>query len=175
MAFGLEFITRITSEGVAFVNTGQVFTAKYDSYFVQLEIAGSSTYNEIYLTDSSNARLNDNPADAHYDDAQIVMKSDTTWTNHKSENTFVGWREIGAYVDNQGEGYAMSFYVHNPFDSAKYTFVTASSSSMIADKYWGTIGVGGFKSAEQCNGLYLTNSGGGAMDYINANIYGVIK
>ena len=73
MSTNLQFITQVSAESVVFLNTGQIFTAEYDTYFVQMEIAGTSTYNEIYLTDSSNARLNDSSDDAHYDNAMRVL------------------------------------------------------------------------------------------------------
>lgn len=173
MATKLEFITQVSAESVVFLNTGQIFTAEYDTYFVQMQIAGTFTYNEIYLTDSSNARLNHTTDDDEYDSALLVMKSDTTFANNQQSNTYVGWRELGAYLNNAGEGYGMSFYLYNPFDSSKYTFVQAQSASMVSDVLWGGKAIGAFTKAIQCNGLYLTSSGGGTMDYISANIYGV--
>lgn len=175
MSTNLQFITRITSEGTAFVNTGEIFTAEYDNYFVQMEIAGSSTYNEIYLTDSSNNRLNDSTDDAHYDNAMRVLKSDASAAAHKDQNLYVGWREIGVYVNNEDKGYGMSFYVINPYDSSKYTFIISQSVGYVGTAMWAGKAIGSFKSAQKINGLYLANSGGGNMDYINANIYGIIK
>ena len=175
MSTNLQFIKQVSAESVVFLNTGQIFTAEYDTYFVQMEIAGTSTYNEIYLTDSSNARLNDSSDDAHYDNAMRVLKSDTSASANNAENAYVGWREIGVYINNQNKGYGMSFYVHNPFDSSKYTFIISQSVGYVGTAMWAGKAIGSYKSAEQCNGLYLSNSGGGTMDYIKANIYGIVK
>tara|TARA_R100000655_G_scaffold56508_1_gene94658 strand:- start:18 stop:530 length:513 start_codon:yes stop_codon:yes gene_type:complete len=169
MSTKLEFITQVSTTGVAFLNTGQIFSAQYDNYFIQLELASSSTYNEIYMTDSSNNKL----TTAKYDQAMLVMKSNTSFTEHRDTGASVGWREFGAYIDNEDEGYGMSFYLFNPFDSSKYTFGIAQSASMVSNVLWGGKAVALYESAEQCNGLYLTNSGTVTMDYIRANIYGV--
>jgi hypothetical protein len=167
----LEFIKQVSGTSVVFLNTGQIFTAEYDTYFIQLELASSSTYPDIYLTDSSNNKL----TTAKYDQAMLVMKADDTFAEHKDEDQAVGWREFGAYIDNEDEGYGMSFYVFNPFDSSKYTFGIAQSASMVSNVLRGGKAIGLYKVAEQCNGLYLANSGTVTMDYIRANIYGVKK
>jgi len=111
MATQLDFITQVSTTGVAFLNTGQIFSAEYDNYFINLELASSSTYNEIYMTDSSNNKL----TTAKYDQAMLVMKSDASFTEHRDTGASVGWREFGAYIDNEDEGYGMSFYLFNPF------------------------------------------------------------
>lgn len=174
MSTKLEFITQVSAESVTSLTTPQVFSAEYDTYFVQMQIAGNTTYNEIYLTDSSNNVLNDSTNDVHYRGAMLVMKSDTSFAeNRVGTATYVGWRELGVYIDNAGEGYGMSFYVYNPFSSSKYTFVQSQSAGMISNNLWGGKAVGIYESAEQCNGLKFSNSGGGTMEYIIANIYGV--
>lgn len=171
----LEHITSFEADSVAFLNTGEVFSTKFDTYYIELEQAGSSTYNEIYLTDSSNARLNANPGDAHYDNAMRVLKSTGTPVANKDDDLYVGWREIGVYINNQDTGYGMSMYLFNPYDSSKYTFLISQSVGMVGTAAWTGKAIGSFKSAEQHNGLYVANSGGGTMDYIKLSVYGVIK
>ena len=55
----LEFINKFEADSVVYLSTGQVFTAQYDTYFVELELACQTSYNEIYLLDSSNALIAD--------------------------------------------------------------------------------------------------------------------
>ena len=174
MATGLEFIKKVSGTDIVNITTPQVFSAKYDVYYVNVQWEAVTTYPEVYLTDSSNNVLNNSSNDSHYRGAMLVMKSDTSYAeNRVGTATYVGWRELGVYVDNVGEGYGMSFYVYNPFDSSKYTHVQAQSVGMVSDKLWGGKSIGMFESAEQCNGLHFSNSGGGACKYIIANIYGV--
>ena len=171
---GLEFIKRVSGTSITSLATGQVFSAKYDNYFVDVQWERVTTYPEVYLTDSSNTQLNNSSNDSHYRGAMLAMKSAATFTENKVDTpTYVGWRELGAYVDNVGEGYGMNFTLYNPFNSSKYTYAIAQSASMIGDNLTGGKSVAVFESAEQCNGLVFGNSSGTACDYIIANIYGV--
>ena len=169
----LEFITQVSGTSIVSLTTPQVFSADYDVYFVNAQWERVTTYPEVYLTDSSNNVLNHSTNDDEYDSALLVMKSNDSYADNQQANTYVGWRELGAYVDNVDEGYGMSMYVYNPFDSSSYTFVTAQSASMVSNVLWGGKAAGTFTKAIQCNGLHFGNSSGAACDYIIANIYGV--
>ena len=173
MAANLEFIKNVSGEEITSLTTPQVFSAKYDVYYVNVQWERVTTYAEVYMTDSSNNVLNNSTNDVHYAGGQLVMKSNTSFAENKATDTYVGWRELGVYVDNVGEGYGMSFYVYNPFDSSKETYVHGQSASMISDNLWAGKSIGIYRSAEQCNGLHFSNSGGSACKYIIANIYGV--
>ena len=174
MATGLEFIKKVSGTDITTLTTPQVFSAKYNVYYVNVQWERVTTYPEVYLTDSSNSPLNDSTNDVHYRGAMLVTKSNTgSAENRVGTATYVGWRELGVYVDNVGEGYGMSFYVYNPFSSSKYTHVQAQSAGMVGDKLWGGKSIGMYESAEQCNGLHFGNSSGTACAYIIANIYGV--
>ena len=174
MATNLEFIKNVSGEEITSLTTPQVFSAKYDVYFVDVQWERVTTYPEVYMTDSSNTRLGGvHGGDSHYAGQMLVMKSDTTFAENKATDTYVGWRELGVYVDNVGEGYGMNFYVYNPFDSSKETYVHGQSASMINDVLWAGKSVGIYRNAVQCNGLHFHNSSATACKYIIANIYGV--
>ena len=173
MATNLQFIKEVSGTTIATIKAEDIFSSNFDVYFIELEIEGTTTYNEIYLLDSNNNRLNHSTDDDEYDSALLVMKSNTTFADHQQSNTYVGWRELGVYVDNSGDGYGMSMYVYNPYSSSSYTFVTAQSAGMVGANLWGGKAIGTFTKAIQCNGLEFANSGGGNMNYIKASIYGV--
>ena len=174
MATGLEFIKKVSGTDITTLTTPQVFSAKYNVYYVNVQWERVTTYPEVYMTDSSNNPLNNSTNDVHYRGAMLVMKSNTSFAEHRvGTATYVGWRELGVYVDNVGEGYGMSFYVYNPFESSKYNHVQAQSAGMVSDNLYGGKSIGLYESAEQCNGLHFGNSGGTACKYIIANIYGV--
>ena len=175
MATGLEFIKKVSGTDITTLTTPQVFSAKYNVYYVNVQWERVTTYPEVYMTDSSNARLGGvHGGDSHYRGAMLVMKSNTSFAEHRvGTATYVGWRELGVYVDNVGEGYGMSFYVYNPFDSSKYTHVQAQSAGMVSDNLYGGKSIGLYENAVQCNGLHFYNSSGTSCNYIIANIYGV--
>jgi len=175
MAGSLEHIKKVSGTEVTTLTTPQVFSDKFNVYYVNVQWERVTTYPEVYMTDSSNARLGGvHGGDSHYRGAMLVMKSNASSAeNRVGTATYVGWRELGVYVDNVGEGYGMSFYVYNPFDSSKYTHVMAQSAGMISDNVWSGKSIGLYQNAVQCNGLHFANSSGTACKYIIANIYGV--
>jgi hypothetical protein len=172
MATNLEFINKTTATSITQLDVTGVFTAKYDVYQVHVQIhhAGGAGYFEIRLLQADDSLANE----SKYDIAALDLKSNTSSSEYKfvDQNGGVGWRGIGAYLDD-GEGYGITVTIFNPFADDKYTFGQAQSGSMNASNLQGTKAIGVYKSTQSIGGMRVTTSGGGSHDYINVTTYGV--
>lgn len=156
----MEHIKSFSGSSVATIKCENVFSSKYDVYWFYSEVESTSQYNEIYMLDSSNARLNDSTDDTHYDNAGYEMKSWDTDSVYKTENTFVGWRGLGGYINNVDKGMGMGLWVFNPYNSDRYTMVMAQSGCISGSDSFGSKAIGIYKDTAQHNGIEFTGSGG---------------
>ena len=171
MASNLEFIGKFEVTGtVQTLDCDNVFSDAYKSYFIKVSLKESSSGNDqwirIRLIDNSGSVI----SDSEYDYAQYVMPSNTGFydTNRAENQDNITYSGIG-YVDGPGQGGEM--YIHNPADSASYTFMTASSSTTVTGHQYTVKGIAFHEVAETIRGIRFYSTayfGSGSV-----SIYGV--
>ena len=135
MASNLEFVKNVnfnTSPSSSTLVIDEVFTDRYDSYFVNLtKIDGnlSGYYISIKFLDSSGSLI----TSSDYNWASQQMASDNTYAESKGANTTlinnIGYSGSGALDDDKFDG-GTSMYIHNPASSSDFTFVHAQASGL---------------------------------------------
>tara|TARA_B100000287_G_scaffold83068_2_gene75798 strand:+ start:274 stop:792 length:519 start_codon:yes stop_codon:yes gene_type:complete len=169
----MEHIKSFSGSSVATIKCENIFSSKYDVYWFYSEVESTSQYNEIYMLDSSNARLNDSTDDVHYDIAGYEMKSWDTDSVYNPATTYVGWRALGGYINNVGKGMGMGLWVFNPYNSDRYTMVMSQSGNISGSDSFGSKAIGVYKDTAQHNGIEFTGSGPVATANIVVEAYGM--
>ena len=177
MASNLEFVKNVlfnTSPSYSTLVIDEVFTDRYDSYFVNLtKIDGnlSGYYISIKFLDSSGSLI----TSSDYNWASQQMASDNTYAESKGANTTlinnIGYSGSGALDDDKFDG-GTSMYIHNPASSSDFTFVHAQASGFNNSGVlysFKTCGV--LANTDAVRGFRLT--GHSAFYGINASVYGV--
>ena len=171
MATNLEFINKTTATSVSSLDVTGVFTAKYDVYQVHISTDMDGVgYFEIRLLQADDSLANE----SEYDVAVLELFSHASINQYKfvDQNGGVGWRGIGAYLDD-GDGYGFTANIYNPFADDKFTIATAQSGSINNSNLMGTKAIGVYKSTQSIGGMRVTNSSAATQNYINVTTYGV--
>jgi len=169
----LEFITSASGTSVSSLSVTDCFSADYDVYYVSItKIDQSATGTGIVyrFLDSSNTAI----TSASYDQATLVMKSNTTFSESRGTNATYGFGAVGYGIRDAEDGVGASIYVYNPYDSSSYSFVSAQNSFIVlaGTTLEGYKNIGVLKSAQQCNGIQFLNEAG-SFDNITINVYGL--
>ena len=171
MATNLEFINKTKASSITSVDVNGVFSAKYNIYQVHIQTdMDSAGYFEIRLLKADESLANE----SKYDVAVLELFAHAATNQYKflNQNGGVGWRGIGAYLDD-GDGYGFTATIYNPFADDKFTIGMAQSSSNNNENLMGTKAITVYKDVASIGGMRVTNSGGGSMNYINVTTYGV--
>ena len=177
MASNLEFVKNVnfnTSPSSSTLEIDEVFTDRYDSYFVNLtKIDGnlSGYYIAMKFLNSSGSLI----TASSYDWASQQMASDNTYAESKGTSTTlinnIGYSGSGGLDDDKFDG-GTSMYIHYPASSSHYTFINAQASGFNNSGVlysFKTVGV--LKSKEAVRGFRL--SGHSAFYGVNISVYGV--
>ena len=177
MASNLEFVKNVnfnTSPSSSTLEIDEVFTDRYDSYFVNLtKIDGnlSGYYIAMKFLDSSGSLI----TSSDYNWASQQMASNNTYAQSKGANTTlinnIGYSGSGGLDDDKFDG-CSSIYIHKPASSSDFTFVHAQASGFNNSGVlysFKTVGV--LKSKEAVRGFRL--SGHSAFYGVNISVYGV--
>ena len=172
MATNLQFIKSASGTSVSALDLTNCFSANYDVYYLSIsKIDQNSSSNEVQINflDSGGSQI----TSADYDQATLVMKSNTTFTESSNEGLTFDFIAYGVRDSEDGAGIGM--YIYNPFDSSTFTFYTVQSSFIVLGgttlEAYKKIGV--LKLAQQLSGIKFTCGNSGTYDNITVNIYGV--
>ena len=119
MATNLQFIKSASGTSVSALDLTNCFSADYDVYYLSIsKIDQNSSSNEVKINflDSGGNQI----TSADYDQATLVMKSNTTFTESDDEGLTFDFIAYGVRDSEDGAGIGM--YIYNPFDSSSYTF-----------------------------------------------------
>ena len=170
MATNLEFIKSETINGVTSADITNIFTDKYDSYFITTknfeETGGNNAWISLRLINSSGTTL----TTSTYDIAQLQMMSNVAFAQNRYTNVNRFQYSL-SYSD--GGNNAGQLYIHNPFDSS-YTFIQRQSG------YWYPTGsridgykyIGVEKTATSITGINIYSESGYAFKG-QVSVYGV--
>ena len=177
MASNLEFVKNVnfnTSPSSSTLIIDEVFTDRYDSYFVNLtKIDGnlSGYYIALKFLDSSGSLI----TSSDYNWASQQMTSDNTYAESKGANTTlinnIGYSGSGGLDDDKFDG-GTSMYIHNPASNSDFTFVHAQASGFNNSSVlysFKTCGV--LANTSAVRGFRLT--GHSAFYGVNISVYGV--
>ena len=173
MAGNLEFIKSASGTSITTLEVTDCFSADYDVYYISItKIDQSATGTAIRhrFLDSSNTAI----TSASYDQATLVMKSNTTFSESRGTNATYGFGAVGYGIRDAEDGVGASIYVYNPYDSSSYSFVSAQNSFIVlaGTTLEGYKNISVLKSAQQCNGIQFLNEAG-SFDNITVNVYGL--
>jgi len=152
MATNLQFIQEFEVTGtVQSLDCDNVFTDKYDVYFLKVALKESSAGNDQWIR----MRLIDNSGSvitaSEYDYAQLTLIASSSFSELKGTGQAqILYGGIG-YSDDTGNGGGL--YVYNPNDSSSYTFLQAQSGSTVGGTLYGGKGISVHKSAETIRGI----------------------
>lgn len=124
MAGNLEFIKSLTVSTVTSVSITDIFSDKYDVYFISLfDGQGSGSTNiAMTLLDSGGTEI----TASEYDFALLNMPAYSAFAESKATST-TSFPTISFVTDSNGQG--AGIYIFNPYDSSSYTFVTGQAST----------------------------------------------
>ena len=171
MATNLQFIksVEVTSSSSTF-NVDNVFTDKYDVYFIKLtgfSTTGSTQTNLRlrYITSAGVVSTS-----ATYDYAGLALNSQSAFGESKNTNqTSI----LFAPFDLSPEESNMVFYIHNPFDSSSYTFLNYQQASQRSGHFLGHKGIAVLKNAEAHRGFQMLEILGRPFNKGKVSVYGV--
>ena len=169
MSTNLQFIKSVSGSSVSSLSVTDCFSANYDVYYL------SMVTNDLSTATDNNYRYIDNGgsviSDSSYDYASLFMTMYSGFTEGKATN---GSSALGVSFGNNGtEGFGLSMYIYNPFDSSSYTLAQVQSVFNYpagGSQSYKSISV--LKSAESCTGINFFPSSG-TYDNIEINVFGV--
>ena len=172
MATNLEFIKSASGSSVSALDLIDCFSADYDVYYLSIsKLDQNSVSNEVKINflDSGGSQI----TSANYDQATLVMKSNTTFTESRSTN--ITFDFIGYGVRDSEDGIGLGMYIFNPYDSSSYTFYTVQNSYIVLSgaNLEGYKKIGVLKLAQQLSGIRFACGNSGTYDNITVNIFGV--
>ena len=172
MATNLQFIKSVSGTSVSALDLTNCLSADYDVYYLSItKLDQNSSSNEVKINflDSGGSQI----TSTSYDQATLVMKSNTSFSESKSTDATFGFIAYG--VRGSEDGIGLGMYIFNPYDSSSYTFFTVQNSYIVlgGSNLEGYKKIGVLKSAEQLTGIKFACGGGGTYDNITVNIYGV--
>lgn len=163
MATNKEFIKQTTATGVTSLEVTDVFSDKYDIYYVVMDFERSGTNaiqaNKITLLDSSSTEIT---SGYEYAVQQMNIGSSSGSERKSSGDSSLVW------LSYDNGGYA-NLYIYNPFSSSDNTFFKGNSSG----NNYGWLGIGMLDATTSCTGIKFTFNGTGQYDEIIVNVYGV--
>jgi hypothetical protein len=169
MAGNLEFIKSASGSSVSSLSITNCFSDKYDVYYL------SMVTNDLSTATDNNYRYIDNAgsviSDSEYDYASLFMTMYSGFTEGKATS---GSSALGVSFGNNGtEGFGLSMYIYNPFDSSSYSFAQVQSVFRYpAGGNQGYKSISVHKSAEKITGINFFPSSG-TFDNIEINVFGV--
>ena len=152
MATNLQFIQKFEVTGtVQTLDCDNVFTDKYDLYYLKVALKESSAGNDQWIR----IRLIDNTGTvitaSEYDYAQLNLISNSSFVESRATGQAqILYGGVG-YTDDTGNGAGL--YVFNPNDSSSYTFLKGQGGSTVGGTLYGTKGISVHKSAETIRGI----------------------
>ena len=169
MAGSLEFIKSASASSVASTSVTDIFTDKYDVYFINLFKGGTSSDTNIGMTflDSGGTEI----TASEYDFALLNMTAYASFGESRSTNT-TRFATISFGRDNVGQG--TGIYVFNPYYSSSYTFIESNAGTFNTGN--GLIGrknIGVHKSAEQLSGVVFKAITSPKTISLEISVYGV--
>lgn len=163
MATNKQFIKQTTATSVTSLEVTDVFSDKYDIYYIVMDFTRSGTNqkqaNLISLLDSSSTEIT---SGYEYAVQQMNYGSSSGSERQATSGANIVWMTY----DN--EGYS-DLYIYNPYSSSDNTFFKGNSSG---DNY-GWLGIGMLDATTSCTGIKFTFNGTGQYDEIIVNVYGV--
>jgi len=157
MAGSLEFIKSASASSVGSTSVTDIFTDKYDVYFISLTQGGTSSDTNIGMTflDSGGTEI----TASEYDFALLNMTAYASFAEVRSTNT---------------TRFATGIYIFNPYDSSSFTFIESKAGTF--DTGNGLIGrknIGVHKSAEQLSGVVFKAITSPKTISLEISVYGV--
>ena len=175
MAGNLELIhTQDMSTSTSDIDITNLFSDTYSTYFISTSGVESSGYSRftMRLLDSGGTAI----TATEYDVAILLLNSASSFTESRatSDNRFYQFLGYNLTVGG-GNSQGATAYIHNPYDSSSYTFVTLQASTYggATPKLYGSKYIGVHKSAEQLSGIQMIRSDAATMDNMTVNVYGL--
>lgn len=170
MATNLQFIKSASGTSVSSLSVTDCFSANYDVYYVSItkaDLTSQSWGIGFRYLDTGGSEV----SSAIYDEATLVLKSNTTFGEDKLTNATKQTR-FSYFTTASSVGTGVGFYVFNPYDSSSYTFSQGQSSAVGNSGLVGTKVIGVCKQSATHTGLkFLPDSG--TYDNITVNVFGV--
>jgi len=174
MAGNLEFINSFTSGSVTSFNIDNIFSDKYDVYYIT-----GNTGNTDFTNDGIGLRLLDNTgtviSSTEYDLARLNVYAHLAFAETRSTSSTYFMTALMYMKDNPSAiGAGFSMYIFNPYNSSSYTFLTLQNVGFdggVGDGMFGTKSIGVHKVAETIRGINL--SSGETMNAVEVSVYGV--
>ncbi len=165
----LRLINETTASSVASVSMTDVFSADFDIYYL------SMTTNDLSTATDNNYRFINSSGSiisaSSYDYASLFMPMYSGFTEGRATN---GSSALGVSFGNNGtEGFGLSMYIYNPFNSSSYSYAQVQSVFRYpagGNQSYKSISV--LKSATSCTGINFFPSSG-TYDNINLRVYGL--
>lgn len=169
MAGNLQFIKSATGSSVSSLSVTDCFSDKYDVYYLSMVTndLSTATDNNYRYIDSGGSVI----SDSSYDYASLFMPMYANFTEGKATN---GTSALGVSFGNNGtEGFGLSMYIYNPFNSSSYSYAQVQSVFRYpagGNQSYKSLSV--LKSATSCTGINFFPSSG-TYDNINLRVYGL--
>tara|TARA_Y100000004_G_scaffold192317_1_gene252647 strand:- start:9 stop:527 length:519 start_codon:yes stop_codon:yes gene_type:complete len=171
MATNLEFIKSVeVTSSVSSIDVDNVFTDKYDVYFVT--ITGFSTTSSTQT--NLNLRFIDSTGSVEtgstYDYAGLALNSQSAFGEAKSTSaTSIEFAPFDLTPENGN----LAFYIYNPFDSSSFTFLNYQMASSRAVHFLGHKGIGVEHTAQLHRGFQMLEVLSRPFDEGKISVYGV--
>ena len=141
--------TEVTS-GVSTANVTDIFSADFDIYKVDIsDMAGANAYWYLRLINSSGSVIT-----TTYDNATLLMKSNTTFSEYRGTNTASMWATSNISYSDGNSGV---FYFFNPFSSSSYTFMLGQETGYGFSASRTNKNIGVYKNTESITGISILN------------------
>ena len=165
----LRLIKETTGSSVSSISITDVFNADFDIYYLTMTTndLSSATDNNYRFINSSGSTI----SSASYDYASLFMTFYSAFTEGRATS---GTSALGVSFGNNGsEGFGLSMYIFNPFNSSAFSFAIVQSVFDYpagGNQSYKSISV--LKSATSCTGIeYFPSSG--TYDNVNMRVYGL--
>ena len=171
MASNLEFISSIknTTENVTTVSFDNIFSDKYDVYYLTVTGFEPATAEELAfrLINSSGSAL----TGSNYTSPSYTLQTGGSFSEVRDVNQDK-WRYGGYQPASASTGFGLSMIIYSPFVSSTYTFAELQSVQS-ANQYIGRTNIYSYGVAESTRGIIFTNNGNFNMDLLKASVYGI--
>ena len=171
MASNLEFISSIknTTENVTTVSFDNIFSDKYDVYYLTVTVFEQATAEELAfrLINSSGSAL----TGSNYTSPSYNLQTGGSFSEVRDVNQGK-WRYGGYQPASASTGFGLSMIIYSPFDSSTYTFAELQSVQS-ANQYIGRTNIYSYGVAEATRCIIFTNNGNFNMDLLKASVYGI--
>ena len=169
----LEFINSFTSGSVTSFSIDNIFSDKYDVYYIT-----GNTGNTDFTNDGIDLRLLDNTGTVisatEYDFARLNVYAHIPFIETRSTSDTYFMTALMYMKDNPSAiGAGFSMYIFNPYNSSSYSFLTLQNVGFDGgvNGMFGTKSIGVHKVAETIRGINLSSTE--TMNAVEVSVYGV--